>query len=113
PPGRPRVIDPGAPGPGEAVFLFAARRLLLVLHAAGSIVLTGAATHHALQMRHYLRGRFAREKLEKTWAKVVAVAYAVTFAIGAQIGRASWRQRAQTALPGGAPAAVASEPVAP
>jgi hypothetical protein len=54
-----------------------------VLHAAGSIVLVGAATHHALQMRHYLRGRFGREKLEKTYAQVVSVAYAVTFALGA------------------------------
>lgn len=67
----------------QGVFLFGARRLLVVLHAAGSIVLVGAATHHALQMRHYLRGRFARAALEKTWAKVVSVAYVITFAIGA------------------------------
>ena len=69
--------------PCPPVFLYAARRLLLVLHAAGSIALVGASTHHALQMRHYLRGRFGREKLEKTYAKVVSVAYAVTFALGA------------------------------
>jgi hypothetical protein len=61
------------------------RRLLLVLHTAGSIVLVGAATHHALQMRHYLQGRFGREKLEKTWAKVVSVAYALTFVLGAML----------------------------
>jgi hypothetical protein len=77
------MIEPCEPGPGEAVFLFAFRRLLLLLHGAGSIVLVGAATHHALQMRHYLRGRFDREALEKTWAKVVAVSYTITFAIGA------------------------------
>jgi hypothetical protein len=69
--------------PGSEVFLYAARRLLLVLHAAGSIVLVGAATHHALQMRHYLAGRFHRVALEKTWAKVVSVAYAATYALGA------------------------------
>jgi hypothetical protein len=77
------VIDPCAPPPDEAVFLYGARRLLLVLHAAGSVVLVGAATHHALSMRHYLRGRFARAPLEKTWAKVVAAAYVFTFVIGA------------------------------
>ncbi len=76
-------MDPCAPAPGDEVFLFAFRRLLLVLHGAGSIVLVGAATHHALSMRHYLRGRFARVQQEKTWARVVAVAYAATFAVGA------------------------------
>jgi hypothetical protein len=65
------------------VFLYGARRLLLVLHAGGSIVLVGAATHHALQMRHYLAGRFHREALEKTYARVVSVAYVLTFALGA------------------------------
>jgi hypothetical protein len=65
------------------VFLYGVRRVLLVLHAGGSIVLIGSATHHALQMRHYLRGRFGREKLEKLYAKVVAVSYVFTFAMGA------------------------------
>ena len=64
------------------VVFHGARRLLLVLHAGGSIVLIGASTHHALQMRHYLRGHFGREKLEKTYAKVVSVAYVATFALG-------------------------------
>ncbi len=77
------MIDPCAPPEGEAVFLYGARRLLMVLHAAGSIVLVGASTHHALTMRHYLRGRFARVAIEKTWAKVVAVAYVFTFVVGA------------------------------
>ncbi len=52
-------MDPCAPGAG--VVFYGVRRALLVLHAGGSIVLIGAATHHALQMRHYLRGRFGRE----------------------------------------------------
>ena len=54
-----------------------------MLHTGGSIVLIGASTHHALEMRHYLRGRFGREQLEKTYAKVVSVAYLFTFALGA------------------------------
>lgn len=74
-------MDPCAPEPG--VFLYGARRLLLVLHTAASVVLLGAATHHALLMRFYLRGRFERAPLEKTYAKVVGVAYAFTFVIGA------------------------------
>jgi hypothetical protein len=73
-------MDPCSPG--EGAFLYGLRRLLLVLHAGGSIVLIGAATHHALQMRHYLRGRFGREKLEKLYAKVVSVAYVLTFILG-------------------------------
>ena len=77
------MIDPCAPGAG--VVFYGARRLLLVLHAGGAIVLIGAATHHALQMRHYLRGQFGREKLEKTYAKVVSVAYVVTFLLGAML----------------------------
>jgi len=77
------VIDPCAPPEAEAVFLYGARRLLLVLHGAGSIVLVGAATHHALTMRHYLRGKFVRVAAEKTWAKVVAASYVFTFVLGA------------------------------
>ncbi len=65
------------------VFLYGARRLLAVAHTAGAVVLLGAVTHHALLMRHYLRGRFERIALEKTYAKVIAVAYGLTFAIGA------------------------------
>jgi hypothetical protein len=69
--------------PGAGVFLYDLRRLLLVLHAGASIVLIGSSTHHALQMRHYLAGRFGREELEKLYAKVVSVTYAITFALGA------------------------------
>jgi hypothetical protein len=65
------------------VFLYGARRVLALLHMAGSVVLLGACTHHALLMRHYLRGRLERAPLEKTYAKVLCVAYAATFAIGA------------------------------
>lgn len=63
-------------------FLFGLRRALLLLHAASSVVLLGAATHHALLMRFYLRRRFERVALEKTYAKVIAYTYPITFAIG-------------------------------
>jgi hypothetical protein len=79
------VIDSAGSDPSAGVFLYAARRLLLLLHAGGSVVLIGAATHHALQMRHYLRGRFGAARLEKTYAKVVAAAYVITFVIGALV----------------------------
>ena len=36
-------------------------------------------------MRHYLRGRFERAALERTYARVVAITYALTFAIGAAL----------------------------
>ena len=78
-------MDPCAPGPGESVIFYGMRRLLFVLHGATSVVLIGAATHHALQMRHYLRGRFERAALERTYARVVAVAYVLTFALGAAL----------------------------
>ena len=70
---------------GEGVIFFGARRVLLLLHAGAAIVLIGASTHHALQMRHYLRGDFARERLEKVYAKVVSVAYVITFLFGAMV----------------------------
>ena len=66
-----------------AVFLYAARRLLLLLHAGASVVLIGAASHHALLMREYLRGQFGRQKVERTYAMVVSAAYLATFAFGA------------------------------
>ncbi len=36
-------------------------------------------------MRHYFREEFGRKALEKTYAKVIAVAYPLTFALGAVI----------------------------
>ena len=77
--------EPCAPDDLHAVTLYGARRLLLVLHDAGAVVLLGAATHHALAMRHFLRGRFERVAVEKTWARVVAAAYVATFTLGALV----------------------------
>ncbi len=73
------------PIPDQGVLFYAARRALFVLHGAASMVLVGAATHHALEMRHYLRGRFERQRLEKVYAKVVSAAYVVTFMLGAAL----------------------------
>lgn len=78
-------MDTCAPGPDETIFLYGSRTVLLVLHAVASIVLIGASTHHALQMRHYLRGSFGRKGLEKLYAKVIAVTYVLTFVIGAAL----------------------------
>lgn len=71
------------PVSSEPIFLYGVRRLLLVLHAGGSILLLGSSTHHALQMRFYWREKFVRVEQEKRWAKVVAVAYVLTFVLGA------------------------------
>jgi hypothetical protein len=76
-------MQPCTPATDYDVFLYGARRVLLVLHAASAVVLIGAATHHALQMRHYLRGNFGRSPLEKIYAQVIAVSFPLTFALGA------------------------------
>ncbi len=69
--------------PDPEVFLYGARHLLAVLHTAGSIVLLGACTHHLLLMRHYIKGRLERAPLEKLYAKIIGIAYVVTFGLGA------------------------------
>lgn len=69
----------------HAIPLYGARRALLVLHDAGAVVLLGAATHHALAMVGWLRGRFDRLASEKTWARVASASYLLTFALGALV----------------------------
>jgi hypothetical protein len=51
-------------------------RLLVLLHAAGSIVLIGACTHHAIVA---WRGS---ARLCRVYAAVTAIAYTTTFALG-------------------------------
>ncbi len=68
--------------PEAQTLLFAARKLLLVAHLAASIVLVGATTHHAWQMRALLRGT-GRPRLERVWARTVAVAFVAVYALGA------------------------------
>ena len=59
-------------------------RLLLLLHAAGAIVLVGASTHHFLIALGYLRGRF-KVRLGRIYAISVAITYGVTFLLGALV----------------------------
>jgi hypothetical protein len=64
------------------IFLEQWARVLVLLHAAASIVLIGATTHHCLVTISHLRGRF-RPRLARIYAATSAVAYVVTFALGA------------------------------
>lgn len=69
--------------PPEAhTFLYGARKLLLVLHLAGAIVLIGSSTHLALRMPAMVRGK-GRPALERTYGRVVTASYVVTYLLGA------------------------------
>ena len=56
-------------------------KLLVLLHAAGAIVLVGSSTHHSLVALGYLRGRY-KVKLGRIYAAIVAIAYGSTFLLG-------------------------------
>jgi hypothetical protein len=62
-------------------FLAEHARLLVLLHAAASMVLIGSITHHALVTLGYLRGRY-KLRLGRIYAATVAVTYALTFLFG-------------------------------
>jgi len=64
------------------LFLENQARLLLLLHAIGAGVLLGAATHHLLSCRRYLGGDFRAARGERRYARLVALGYLATFAIG-------------------------------
>ena len=70
--------------PEAQTFLYAARKLLLLLHLAGAVVLIGASTHLALRMPAMLRGR-GRPALERTYGRVVTAAYLATYVLGALV----------------------------
>ena len=57
-------------------------RFLVLLHAAGAIVLVGASTHHFLVSLGYLRQRY-KIRLGRIYAIIVAIAYAATLVLGA------------------------------
>ncbi len=79
----PRCAMPPCEVPPEAhTFLYAFRKLLLVLHFAGAVVLAGSSTHLALQMPALLRGA-SRVRLERVYGRVVAASFALTYALGA------------------------------
>lgn len=68
--------------PDAHTFLYGLRKLLLVLHFASSVALVGSSTHLLLQMPALLRGK-SRQRLERIYGRVVAAAYAATYALGA------------------------------
>lgn len=74
---QPCVVPPEA-----HTFLYDFRKLLLVLHFAGAVVLIGSSTHLLLQMPALLRGQ-SRVRLERIYGRVVAVTYSVTYTLGA------------------------------
>ena len=57
-------------------------RFLVLLHAAGAIVLVGASTHHFLVSLGYLRRRY-QIRLGRIYAGIVVIAYVATLALGA------------------------------
>jgi hypothetical protein len=61
---------------------FSAAKPLVLLHAAMSIVLVGATTHHAVATYGYVRGRQGA-RLTRIHAATVGLAYLLTMAVGA------------------------------
>ena len=57
-------------------------RLLVLLHAAASVVLVGACTHHFLIALGYLRGTY-KVKLGRIYAAIIVIAYPITMLLGA------------------------------
>ena len=65
-----------------STFLASSARLVVVLHAAAAIVLIGSTTHHTLIAIATLRDR-PRPQLMRIYAAVAAIAYGITFILGA------------------------------
>ena len=63
-------------------FLYGGRKVLLLLHFVAAVVLAGSSTHLALRMPRLLRGR-PSPRLERVYGRVVAVSYALAYALGA------------------------------
>ena len=79
-----RPLDPArcfAASMEETAFFALAKPLVLV-HAAISIVLIGASTHHLLIAYGYLRGRY-QLRLGRLYAVTVGIAYSATMIVGA------------------------------
>jgi hypothetical protein len=66
----------------SSIALASQARALLFLHAAVSVVLIGASTHHALVALAALRGTH-NPRLTRIYTRVVAVAYSGAVALGA------------------------------
>ena len=70
---------------GTGIFLEAAAKPLLVLHAVGAAALLGSSTHAAYEIIQYLRGKPRRPKLERLHAKILLALYSGQFLLGAII----------------------------
>ncbi len=55
----------------------------MVVHAISAAVLVGAASHHLIWSRDYLRGRFSAVQAEQRFALIAASAFVLTFCLGA------------------------------
>lgn len=80
------LLSPDLAWGSEAVASIAFERwgkLLLLSHALLGILLLGSITHNALITLRYLKGDFRKISLEKLYVKVAAIAYGLTFALGA------------------------------
>ena len=64
------------------IFLEPWARFLVLLHAAASVVLVGACTHHFVVALGYLRGVY-KVKLGRIYAAIIVIAYPVTMLFGA------------------------------
>ncbi len=58
---------------------------LLFLHLVAAACVAGAAVHLVLRVWGYLRGRFIKTRLEKVYAQILVVSYAVCYLLGALI----------------------------
>jgi hypothetical protein len=59
-----------------------AAKVLLILHAAAAIALVGATVHYGILAVSYLRGRYYRIDLHRTYLKIICYLYPLTFALG-------------------------------
>jgi hypothetical protein len=57
-------------------------RPLMVVHGISAAVLVASTTHHLLWCRGYLRGKFGRQKGERRFALIAAIAFLTTFVLG-------------------------------
>jgi len=67
------------------VFLEKSYEILLLAHLFATFVLVGSLTHNLFGVINYLRGKFARQKLQNLYIKVSLWAYIIVYVIGALI----------------------------
>ena len=67
------------------VFLEKYYALLLMAHLLVTFVLVGSVTHNLIVVGGYLRGKFARQKLELRYARVGFWSYVIVYITGALV----------------------------